>query len=228
MIYLGNKPVGVALGLPTYENASNLAFIGVDFVSLGMPEVVINNSHQDGVKLGSCFNSATVEKVVIHAKAITDIQYGFQFNSEPAEHRLREIVFDVDTGYIQGSWLRALFYGRRGLVSISGVELDGSTSSNYSNMFGGCVALQEIRFRKSTFFGNLSMSACSALSDASLISIANGLNENYAMTITLHATPKARCTTLMGTNDNGTFVADESGTLSLVDFITTVKGWTVA
>ncbi len=228
MIYLGNKPVGVALGSAMYEKASNLAFNGVDFVSLGIPEVTINNSNENGLVLSSGFNTAIVEKVTIRAKSIKGIEYGFMNTREPADHKLKEIVFDLEVDYVGPTWLRSAFYGRSGLVSISGAELDGSSSANYASTFSGCAALQEVRFRKSTFFGSLNMASSSALSDASLVSIANGLNENYAMTLTLHATPKARCSTLMGTNDNGTFVADESGTLSLADFITTVKGWTLA
>lgn len=81
-----------------------------------------------------------------------------------------------------------------------------------------------------------SLSASSLLTDASLCQIANALCATYTSTLTLHATPKARCSTLMGTvsqvtDDTGTydfFTADANGTVSLADFITNTKGWTLA
>ena len=81
---------------------------------------------------------------------------------------------------------------------------------------------------------NLSQS--SLLTDDSLCQIANALCATYTSTLTLHATPKARCQSLMGTvssvtDDTGTydfFTQDASGTVSLADFITQMKGWTLA
>lgn len=62
----------------------------------------------------------------------------------------------------------------------------------------------------------------------SFVSLANGLNANAAgKTFTFHANQKTYIQSLMGFNSNGTFVASDSGTLSLADFITTVKGWTL-
>lgn len=80
------------------------------------------------------------------------------------------------------------------------------------------------------------LSGSSLLTDASLCQIANALCATHTSTLTLHATPKARCSTLMGTvssvtDDTGTydfFTADANGTVSLADFITTTKGWTLA
>lgn len=54
-------------------------------------------------------------------------------------------------------------------------------------------------------------------------------------TITYHSTPKGRLATIMGrvesvTNNEETYsksVEDDSGTMSLQDFITNVKGWTL-
>lgn len=92
--------------------------------------------------------------------------------------------------------------------------------------------LKEVRIKQNSLslsFDNHQFTNCPLLSDDSIISVANGLNADAAgNTIALHSTPKARCSTLMGNNDNGTFVADENGTMSLADFIANVKGWTLA
>lgn len=80
------------------------------------------------------------------------------------------------------------------------------------------------------------LSGSNLLTDASLCQIANALCATHTSTLTLHATPKARCSTLMGTvsqvtDDTGTydfFTADANGTVTLADFITATKGWTLA
>lgn len=89
--------------------------------------------------------------------------------------------------------------------------------------------LKEIRFAPNTCQQNLNIFGFSALSDASLVSAGNCLiNSISGKTMTLYSELKTRCSTLMGNNENGLFVADENGTMSLADFITTVKGWTLA
>lgn len=80
------------------------------------------------------------------------------------------------------------------------------------------------------------LESSSLLTDDSLLQIANALCSTYTSILKLHATPKARLSTIMGTvsqvtDDTGTydlFTADENGTVTLMDFITNTKGWTVA
>ena len=78
------------------------------------------------------------------------------------------------------------------------------------------------------------------LVDASIVSVANALKGGLATAQTLtisNATTKAKCNTIMGTVSQVTdgdetydfFTQDqENGTVTLADFITTVKGWTIA
>jgi len=123
--------------------------------------------------------------------------------------RLKEINCVIDVG---GSWVNA--------------------------PFGSCAALETVRFAENcigkTNPNNFTMSFSSLLTNESLVSIANGLYEGAAKTLTLHATPKAACSTIMGTvslDAGGTyhiFTADDSGNTSLADFITNTKGWTLA
>lgn len=111
-------------------------------------------------------------------------------------------------------------------------NLDFSNASNVGSMFWGAKKLKEIRFRQNTVTIDMSQSglnSCEILSDASLVSIANGLSPNAtSAVIPFHATPKSRCSEIMGIDDNGTFIVDLTGALSLADFITNVKGWTIA
>lgn len=109
-------------------------------------------------------------------------------------------------------------------------ELDFSNATNVNHIFNGASKLREVRFKANTLKISMAyINTSPLLSDASLISIANGLNGSVTgQSITLHETPKARCGEIMGANSSGAFVASDSGTLSLADFITTVKGWTLA
>jgi len=129
------------------------------------------------------------------------------------------------------------FMGRTKLKSVD-ITFDMSKIAAYSSgynfrqMFQGCSALEEVRFVPNTilWMNYQIFNVSQVLSDASLASIANGLLEGATQynSVALLSTPKARCSTLMGNNVDGLFVADENGTMSLADFITNVKGWTLA
>lgn len=77
---------------------------------------------------------------------------------------------------------------------------------------------------------SFSIRGMSSLSDLSLVNIANEMlsTEATSATVTLHANPKARLTAILGTVADGIFTADESGTVTLENFITQTKGWTIA
>lgn len=111
-------------------------------------------------------------------------------------------------------------------------ELDFTsvTSANAANIGVGTIpSLIYLRFKQGTLSVSCSLSPFSGLDDDSLVSIANGLNGSATgQTLTLHATPKARCASLMGTVSGGVFAKDAGGSVSLSDFISTIKGWTLA
>ena len=92
------------------------------------------------------------------------------------------------------------------------------------------ATLKDIRFKKNALYlHNWTFNLASALTDASLVSIANGLSSSASgLSVAFHATPKARCSTLMGTVTSGEFTQNAGGTVSLADFITNTKGWTLA
>ena len=108
-------------------------------------------------------------------------------------------------------------------------EID-CTNVNNSRIFRGATKIKDITLKPNTWKSTEGIVFSSnVLTDASLVTIANVLSTASAGQKLTHAsTAKARCSTLMGNNVDGLFVADENGTMSLVDFITTVKGWTLA
>jgi hypothetical protein len=129
-----------------------------------------------------------------------------------------------------------MFYSCSNLEEIYGEPFDTSGIISVNNMpsFNLCPNLKKIIFKENTIKFNISFSSSPLLEDDTIISIANGLNESVtSQTLTLHATSKAKCSTIMGTVDSTTydykvFVPSESGTISLEEFITIEKGWTLA
>lgn len=101
----------------------------------------------------------------------------------------------------------------------------------YTAWFG--PALEEIRFSENSIKPysnhNIGVYYDPPFSDASIISLANGLQAG-AGTITVGAKIKARIESnkIIGNVNDGVFVADENGTVTIADFITNIKGWTVA
>jgi hypothetical protein len=110
-------------------------------------------------------------------------------------------------------------------------ELDCSkiTGGNGLSFWGG-PKFREFRIKPNTInFGKAQANFGGfELSDETIISIANGLNPLVTdQSLYLANVNKAKLSTILGNNDNGTFIADPNGSMTLMDFITTVKGWTV-
>jgi len=205
-----------------YENyATNVEFQDVDFTTAGISEVEIN-SHSSAFKMNNSFKNAKIAKVVINANNLAALHYAFL-----GCNQLTECELNSDTGYVTGEFQSA-FANCYALKKITGSPLDATNSSN-TNMFYSASALEEVRFKPDTIKNSIDMSGSSLLTNNTLMSVANGLNSSVTgKTLKLHATPKATCATIMGTNNSGTFEADAQGSLSLSDFITTVKGWTLS
>lgn len=88
--------------------------------------------------------------------------------------------------------------------------------------------IRELRFVPSTIHANFSISNCVNLSVDSLVSIANGLNAETPSTLDIRRTyllPTIQST--LGNIEEGLFVKNENGTLTLENFITNIKGWTI-
>ena len=107
----------------------------------------------------------------------------------------------------------------------------GVNSLNYW-FDGNGLIIEDFRIKPNTIGHSPGGSMCgksTSITNATYISIANGLDPNVTgQTIKFTSSQLSVVQTIMGTNDNGTFVADSSGSLSLDNFITNVKGWTIA
>lgn len=129
-----------------------------------------------------------------------------------------------------------MFYGCSNLEEIYGEPFDTSGITSASNMpsFNMCQNLKKITFKENTINFNINFDSSPLLEDDTIISIANGLNESAtSQTLSLHNTSKAKCSTIMGTVDSTTysykvFIPSDSGTMSLEEFITIEKGWTLS
>lgn len=109
----------------------------------------------------------------------------------------------------------------------------GTTYTGFKN----ATALVDVRFYENLSMQTILFDTLPSLSNDTLISIANALQVSEGTaSLKLHATPKARLTSILGTVESVTrgaetydrFIADANGMLTLADFITTTKGWTLA
>lgn len=100
--------------------------------------------------------------------------------------------------------------------------------------FGGGGRIDRMLFVENTISANFSVSSLQDLNDLSIISIANGFNEAVTATATFSTAQKSKLNTILGTvsldptETFHIFTEDASGTVTLADFITNVKGWTIA
>lgn len=106
--------------------------------------------------------------------------------------------------------------------------------TNTGNQFTGSTKLKDLYWQENAQTISIDVSA-PPLTNDSLISLANGLSETTAATVTLSSARKTTCGTIVGKSVEVTgdttyhrFVEDANETLTLTEFITTVKGWTLA
>lgn len=115
-------------------------------------------------------------------------------------------------------------------IIVTGTPLDLSnvtTSANLTNLIGQNV--KDIRFVPSCCNVSWQLAAPIKASDDTLVSVANALNGSVTgQTLTLHSSKKARCGEIVGTVTDGIFAIDAHGGMTLTEFITNTKGWTLA
>lgn len=170
------------------------------------------------------FTKITIKGLSLVGKSMASSFYGYN------ESSLQTIEF-IDCN-IAPTAMGSLFRSNPNLTNVIG-EIDLSNATNVNYFFDASVNIHEVRFKENSISINLAdltrFNRPTAFSDDTLVSIANGLNPNVSgNTIDLHANMVTRCGTLIGNNDNGMFIADANGTMTLADFITTIKGWTLA
>lgn len=104
-----------------------------------------------------------------------------------------------------------------------------------NNQFTGATKLKTIFWQENKQTIAVKISDC-PLTEESLVSLANGLSGTTTATLTLSSSGKTLCNSIIGTvaqvTDGGDtydfFTQDDSGTVTLADFITNTKGWTLA
>lgn len=159
-------------------------------------------------------------------------QLAFAFSSTAGTSTITFIMGDND--YFNAG---AKCFASPRISGIYGAKLNvAAFSNNAQNAFFGATNLVDAEFLPNVRSLDCYFAYSDKLSDATLISLANMLRETQSTTtITLHATPKARLASIMGRVESVTsgeetydrFVQDDDGSVSLQDFITTTKGWTL-
>lgn len=103
---------------------------------------------------------------------------------------------------------------------------------NASYFLTACDSLESVSFLENATGISFPIDGAPNLSNDSLISCANGLDESTPNTLTMSTAQKTAANSIVGTvTNNGNysiFTADGSGATTLLDFITNTKGWTVA
>lgn len=224
------SPVTVAvpleIGILSIGNNIN-SIMNAREISPRVAKLTIHNTNANAVQAAnSCASLKGVDEIVITVdNGITGMNGAFEYCE--ASH----ITINADTSAC--TTYKNAFHGRleytfHTVVDGNPLDLSGVIAADaQSGMVG--VHVTDIRFVPSSCKYSWNNSQCWNISDATLVSMANALDGTATgQTLTLHATPKATCHTLMGTVVDGLFTADASGTVTLADFITQTKGWTLA
>ena len=149
--------------------------------------------------------------------------FGAHNNSSPFE------VLELDGNLIGKGNCGGVFQNCKSLKSVTGGAFDLTASTNNANFAVYADKLETISFVPSSIKISIPFTGASELTDASLVSICNGLDGTVTgQTLTLASTVKAHLSDIVGTVTGGVFAIDAGGGTTLLDFATTTKGWTVA
>ncbi|CDC08764.1 surface antigen BspA-like [Clostridium sp. CAG:413] len=176
----------------------------------GVKETTVTFPSSKKICIGYIFYGATtVEKVVFKGE--------FDFTQNPGGGILGGLA-----AFSMCSNLKTI----ESTATFGGKEFLRKEATAY-NPFYSCAKLVDVRFTPNSAQQDWVFKWSPALSGETLVSAANALTVG-SYTLTLHATAAARCAEITGTVSDGAFTASSSGTTTLVDFITTTKGWSLA
>lgn len=176
----------------------------------GVKETTVTFPFSKKICIGYIFYGATtVEKVVFKGE--------FDFTQNPGGGILGGLA-----AFSMCSNLKTI----ESTATFGGKEFLRKEATAY-NPFYSCAKLVDVRFTPNSAQQDWVFKWSPALSGETLVSAANALTVG-SYTLTLHATAAARCAEITGTVSDGAFTASSSGTTTLVDFITTTKGWSLA
>lgn len=178
----------------------------------GVKEITVTFPSSKKICIGQIFNGVTtVEKVV------------FKGDFDVAQNPYGGILGGLGA-FAMCSNLKTI----ESTATFGGNEFLRKEATAY-NIFYNCTKLVDVRFTPNSAQQDWVFKWSPNLSDATLVSAANALTVG-SHTLTLHATAVTNCKLITGTVNDGVFTAAiyGVGTHTLEDFITTVKGWSLA
>lgn len=180
----------------------------------GVKEIAVTFPSSKKICIGYIFNGVTtIEKVVFKGE--------FDFTQNPGGGILGGLG-----AFAMCSNLKTI----ESTATFGGKEFLRKEVTAY-NPFYSCAKLVDVRFTPNSAQQDWVFKWSPNLSDATLVSTANALTVG-SYTLTLHATAYARCAQIKGRVDTsieeGSFIADENGDITLETYITTNKGWSLA
>jgi len=171
------------------------------------------------------YGQATID-LIVHFQQSTPFQLkNFLYQA----YGIKSVTFTGDLSYVTD--YNSIFDYDSTFESVDALfDFTSCTSTQKLCDAGSMSKITEMWFKENTASVSLDLERIGGgnMTNTTLISVANCLVSGASQTLTLHWESKANCSSIMGDNVDGLFVADENGTMSLADFITNVKGWTLA
>lgn len=212
-----------------YENCYALNLSRVNETWTGGPTITIDCSKLDS--MASMCNGGSKNPGYRKIRLINLTSAAHSLNAAFAYHGNASAFesIEMDGDLIAGAAGQAVFNSNKSLKSVTGGAINLSAATTLAIFCSGASALETISFVPSSIKLSIPFTGASHLSQESVISIANGLDGTVTgQTLTLDNVVKTAYGSVTGTVTDGIFAADPAGTVTLTDFISTVKGWTMA
>lgn len=209
------KETGTYVDYTYYARGLSAAYQGL---STGLTSYLLNVPNVTTLAYAWHTNTAVISIEITVTSALTTIQEICN-----GAHNLVTITIHGSTSSV-ANWNAAFSCSK--LETINGA-LDMSTCTNSAMFSTSTTQLVNVSYVPNTINIAYSLANQPLLSNTSLLSLANGLVVQVtAKTITMHATSKTAMNAINVDNVDGTAVAGSA--MTLTEFVTNIKNWTVA
>lgn len=174
------------------------------------------------IAYGAFYGARGVENITLYLGVISGTNNLYQTFFGCVELKIVYLYCDLSSANIN---IGQIYSGCINLHTI-GVEMNMSNITNNTNAFLNTEKLENITITNSTIKINISFASSPLLTTTSLLSIANGLNATTPNVLTMNPTSKTNMNSIMVDNVAGEAVLGSA--MTLTQFITNIKTWTIA
>ena len=189
-----------------------------------LPDIVeIDFENDYPASMQEAFYGATIEEKLVIKNLGHPEDAGISFSGTFRSANISELEL-VNCNLVPSN-VSSMFRDKS-ITRVTGGKIDMSYCTG--SPLESATYVQNVEFVADSIHSDFSMYMARSLSVETIVYVANGLNPNVSgCKVDIRYSNLTSKFQTLGNNINGTFMPDENGSMTLQEFITNVKGWTI-